>query len=250
MAALLSLIGVTHRYSRGVREVTVLHDISLDLKEGDYACVLASKDEGKTTLLEVAAGIRTPNEGRVMFQGRDLATMSKGARTRLLRSEIGCVWNRSVPVVIGESVLAHVGLPLRSARVERKERRRRAAAMIERVGAADYADAKVLDLSQSQRMRVALAQACVRSPRLLIADELTDTLDLIERTKLLGLLQDFARDGMCVLMTAPDGHGAKGCNRLLSLSDGRLKEAEVRPPTPIESADADVVPFRTRTGGE
>jgi ABC-type multidrug transport system ATPase subunit len=122
--------------------------------------------------------------------------------------------------------------------------------MIERVGAAEYADAKVLELSQFQRMRVALAQACVRSPRLLVADELTDTLDLMERTELLKLLQEFAREGMCVLLTAGDAHGAKGCTRLLSLRDGRLIEADVRAPAPAPMGEeAEVLPFQRRSQG-
>jgi len=250
MTALLSLIGVTQRYSRGVREITVLDDVSFELHSGDFACVLGQKGDGKTTLLEAAAGMRTPDAGRVLFQGRDLATAKNRERTLLLRSEIGCVWNRSVPIVVAETVIDHVALPLKSARVPRKRARSEAAAIIERVGAGDYADARVLDLSQFQRMRVALAQACVRSPRVLIADELTDTLDMIERTTLLGLLQGFAREGIGVLMTAADSHGAVGCTRLLSLSEGQLIEAEVdRRGAPAPADPGDVVPFPKRTQG-
>lgn len=248
MTALLSLVGVTQQYSRGVREVVVLDGVSFDLHSGDFACVLGHKGEGKTTLLEVASGMRKPDVGQVLFQGRDLASMKDRERSRLLRSEIGCVWNRSMPIILAETVIAHVALPLRSARVPRKAARRAAAAMIERVGASEYADARVLDLSQFQRMRVALAQACVRSPRVLVADELTDTLDLTERATLLGLLQGFAREGMGVLMTAADAHGALGCTRLLSLSDGRLIEAEIQHSGEPDPADpADVIPLRSRS---
>lgn len=249
MAALLSLIGVTKHYSRGVREVTVLDDVSLDLHSSDFAVVLGGRSDGKTTLLEIAAGYRPPDSGRVVFQGRDLAGANDGVRSRLRRSEIACVWNRSVPVVLAESVLDHVGLPLRGAGVGRKQARREAAAMIERVGASAYADAAVPDLSQGERTRVALAQACVRSPRLLIADELTDTLDLIERSSVLALLQGFAQEGVGVLMTATDGHGAVGCTRLLSLSGGRLIEAEGPVAAPAPADAGEVVPFRAREQG-
>jgi ABC-type lipoprotein export system ATPase subunit len=250
MAALLSLIGVTKRYSRGVREIAVLDDVSLDLRSGDFACVLGGRGDGKTTLLEIASGYRPPDSGRVLFQDRDLSAASDRARSRLLRSEIACVWNRSVPVVLAESVLDHVGLPLRSARVSRKRARSAAAAMIERVGARDYADAAVTELSEGQRMRVALAQACVRSPRLLIADELTDTLDLVERSSVLALLQGFAREGVGILMTATDAHGAMGCTRLLSLSGGCLIEPEMpESMAPVPAKPGDVVPFRARGQG-
>lgn len=250
MTALLSLIGVTKRYSRGVREITVLDNLALDLHEGDFAVVLGQKGDGKTTLLEIAAGMRAPDAGRVVFAGRDLARAKDRERSRMLRSEIGCVWNRSVPIVVAETVRGHVAYPLTSAGVPMKKARSAAAAIIERVGASEYADANLHDLSQFQRTRVALAQACVRSPRLLVADELTDTLDLIERTTLLGLLQGFAREGMAVLMTAADSHGAVGCTRLFSLSDGRLIEAEMDDRgVPAPADPAEVVPFPRRTSG-
>lgn len=250
MTALLSLIGVTKRYSRGVREVTALDNVKLDLQAGDFACVLGEKGDGKTTLLEIAAGMRQPDAGRVVFAGRDLARAKDRERSRILRSEVGCVWNRSVPIVVAETVRGHVAYPLTSAGVPIKKARSVAEAMIDRVGASEYADAKMHDLSQFQRTRVALAQACVRSPQLLVADELTDTLDLVERTTLLSLLQDFAREGMAVLLTAPDPHGAVGCTRLFSLADGRLIEAEMDDRgTPAPPDSAEVVPFPRRTSG-
>lgn len=248
---MLSLTGVTKRYVRGVREVTVLNDVSLHLEPGDFACVLGGRGEGKTTLLEIAAGYRRPDEGRVLFAGKDIGTASDRVRSRLHRSEIACVMNRSVPVVHGETVLKHVALPLMAGGSGVKESQHMAAAMIERVGMADFIDARVSDLADWERARVALAQACVRGPRLLIADELTDTLDLIERSAVLALLQGFAREGVGILITAADAHGSVGCSRLLALSGGRLVEPETAGLRPKPADDpGEVVPFtRDRRGG-
>lgn len=245
---MLSLIGVTKRYARGVREVTVLDDVSLQVEPGDFACVLGGRGEGKTTLLEIAAAHARPDRGRVMFAGRDITNPSDQLRTRLHRNDIGCVMNRSVPPVYGETVLRHVSLPLMAAGAGVKESQRAAAAMVERVGACDYIDVRVSDLADWERARVALAQACVRGPRLLIADELTDTLDLIERSSVLALLQGFAQEGVAILITAADAHGAVGCSRLLALSGARLVEpevAEVERPKPGDHP-GEVVPFKTR----
>jgi putative ABC transport system ATP-binding protein len=250
MPALLSLIGVTKRYLRGMREVVVLNGASLDLEAGDFACVLGGASEGKTTLLEVAGGLKPPDEGRVLFDGRDLAQLKDNARTLLRRSEIGFALNRSAPV-LADTVLDHVATPLLSDRWRRPRAKRAAAGMLDRVGIGDRAEVSMHSLSRAERARVSLANACVRSPRLLLADELTDTLNMAERNAVLGILQGFAREGMAILLTADDPHGAVGTNRLLSLANGRLIEAERRPadaPAP-RPEPAEVVPIRAR-GGE
>jgi ABC-type lipoprotein export system ATPase subunit len=220
--ALLELVAVHVSFWRGVREIVVLEGASLTLRAHDFACVVGDRSAGKTTLLEIAAGLRTPDAGHVRYAGSDVAAMSDRARGRLRRSEIACVWNRAVPTSHAGNVLDHVALPLVSAGVGRKERRRSAGEMLERVGVADHADAVLDALSDAERARVALAQAAVRRPRLMILDEVTDTLDLVERNTVLGILQGFSNDGVAVLLTAADVHGAAGANRLFSLSDGRL----------------------------
>lgn len=247
MDVLLSLVGVSKRYWRGVREIAVLRDVSFELRRGDFACVMGGAETGKTTLLEVASGMARPDGGHVIFDGRDIAAMNEAQLVQLRRFDIACVWNQSMPTVVSESVIQHVALPLWSAGVGVRRARREAAKMIERVGAADYADAPVPSLSTAQRTRVALAQACVRQPKLLVADELTDTLNLIERNALLGLLQSFVQDGITVLMTAADGHGAVGANRLFLLSDGQLQEPrQVVEGTQPAPPAGDVVPFPPR----
>lgn len=242
MGPLLSLVGLQKRYRRGQREIVVLDDVSFALRAFDFACLLGERSSGKTTLLEIAAGLRPPDFGQVRYGGRDLATLGERARGHLRRSEIACVWNRKLPAIHAVTVLDHVALPLVSSGIGRRQRRTAAAEMLERVGALDYAQVAVDALSDGESTRVALAQACVRRPRLLIADELTDTLDMAERNEVLGVLQGFARDGVAILLSAASAHGAAGCNRLLSLSGGRLIEPDAAPP-------GDVIAFPTRSRG-
>lgn len=233
--ALLELSAVRVSYRRGMREIVVLDGASLTLRAHDFACVVGDRSAGKTTLLEVASGLRSPDAGHVRYAGIDVATMSDRVRGRLRRSEIACVWNRVTPTTHAGNVLDHVALPLVSAGVGRTERRRAAGEMLERVGVVDHADAVLDALSDAERARVALAQAAVRRPRLMILDEVTDTLDLIERNTVLGILQGFSNDGMAVLLTAADVHGAAGANRLFSLSDGRLVgDADPEPAVVLE----------------
>ncbi len=153
--------------------------------------------------------------------------MSRRDRDRLRRSGIGFVRGRTAATARTGRVLDHVALPLLSDGVTVRQARRTAAETLARVGAAEYTYADLHHLSESEQLRVALAQAYVRSPRLLVVDELTDTLDLEERNTILGILQRFAQDDdVGIIVTASDPNGTAGCNRVVYLSAGRLRDPE------------------------
>jgi putative ABC transport system ATP-binding protein len=251
MPALLSLGGVTKRFRRGLRETTVLDNVSLDVRRGDFVGVLGGRREGKSTLLEIAAGMVRPDEGRVVFDGIDLGSAGSRERDRLRRSAIGLVRGRTAAAGQTGRVLDHVALPLLSDGATVRQARRTAAETLARVGATEYVYADLPHLSESEQLRVALAQAYVRSPRLLIVDELTDTLDLNDRNTILGILQGFAdEDEVAILMTAADAHGTAGCSRVVLLSGGRLRDPErLRDRDPDPADQGDVIPFRSRDDG-
>lgn len=225
MAALLSLAGLRKQYWRGAQPVPVLEGASVDVDSGEWVCVLGERGAGKTTLLQIVAGIARADGGSVIYRGEDLTRTGERRRSQLRRREIACAWSRRDGGVYQERVLEHVALPLLSAGATRRAAGRAAAAMLARVGVSSCSSARLADLADAERIRVALAQACIREPRLLLADALTDTLDMTECHAVLGLLDGFARDGVTILMTAASGHGAHGAHRLMRLSSGRLVEA-------------------------
>ncbi len=217
----LSLDGVAKRYVRGDREIVALDGVSVDLAKGDFVAVSGRSRSGKTTLLRIAAGIEVPDAGSVRFDGEELATLSRKRRARLLLEEIGCVWQGG-RITHGLSVRDHVALPLLKSQ-SHSQARRRANAMLERVGAQGCARAQWHELSDGDRTRVALAHALVRAPRLLLADEPTVNLNMLEREQLVGLLRSVAQDGgVTVLMTAPDAPATVHSNRTMSIDAGRL----------------------------
>jgi putative ABC transport system ATP-binding protein len=216
---LLSLDGVTKRYARGYREVEALADVALEIEAGDFVAVWGGSRSGKTTLLRIAAGIETPDGGRVAFDGQDQATLSR--RARLLLTEIGCVWQTG-RITRGLSVLDHVALP-RFSRFSHAQARREAHEVLERVGAPQAAGARWHELTDGERTRVALAHALIRRPRLLLADEPTASLNMIEREQVLGVLRSVADEaGVAIVMTAPDAPNLLQSHRLMSLDGGRL----------------------------
>jgi putative ABC transport system ATP-binding protein len=218
---LLSLAGVTKRYARGYRELVALDAVDLDVERGDFVAIWGASRSGKTTLLRVAAGIEAPDGGGVTYDGRDLAQLSRRQRARLLLSEIGCVWQTG-RITRGLSVLDHVALPRFKAHGH-AQARREAHEMLERLGVPQSAQARWHELTDGERTLVALAHALIRRPKLLLADEPTANLNLIEREQTLGLLRSIAEEaGVAVVMTAPDAPNLLQSHRLMSLDRGRL----------------------------
>lgn len=218
---LLSLDGVTKRFARGYRELDALDDVTLDVERGDFVAIWGASRSGKTTLLRVAAGIESPDAGRVTFDGRDLAVLSRRTRARLLLTDIGCVWQTG-RITRGLSVLDHVALPRFKDR-SHAQARVDAHAVLERVGVAQCGRARWHELTDGERTRVALAHALIREPRLLLADEPTANLNMIEREQVLGVLRSVAEEaGVAIIMTAPDAPNLLQSHRLMSLDRGRL----------------------------
>jgi ABC-type lipoprotein export system ATPase subunit len=218
---LLALAGVSKRYARGYREVEALAEVDLDVEPGDFVAIWGGSRSGKTTLLRVAAGIETPDAGSVVFDGSDLAARSRRGRASLLLTDIGCVWQTG-RITRGLSVLDHVALPRFKAHSHARARRE-AHEVLERVGVAQCANARWHELSDGERTRVALAHALIRRPRLLLADEPTANLNIIEREQVLGVLRSVAEEaGVAIVMTAPDAPNLLQSHRLMSLDGGRL----------------------------
>jgi ABC-type lipoprotein export system ATPase subunit len=225
---LLSLEAVTKRYARGYRELDALSDVDLHVDAGDFVAIWGGSRSGKTTLLRVAAGIEAPDGGRVVFDGCDLAQRSRRERAHLLLTDVGCVWQTG-RITRGLSVLDHVALP-RFKQRSHAQARREAHDVLERVGVPQAAGARWHELTDGERTRVALAHALIRGPRLLLADEPTASLNMIEREQLLGVLRSVAEEaGVAIVMTAPDAPNLLQSHRLMSLDSGRLIKPRSEP---------------------
>ncbi len=217
----LALEQVSKSYWRGPHETAVLRDISLSVYAGECVAVWGQRGSGKTTLLKVAAGLEAPGGGTVRFKGGDLRARSRGELTRLLREEIG--WARRSGPESGElEMLDYVALPLLKRQTLRRARERSAAALA-RVGVAECAKGRWEDLTDGERTLVSIAHAMVRQPSLLVVDDPTANLDVLQREEVMGLLRNTAeQDWLAVLITVPDMPSMVHAHRIGSLSDGRL----------------------------
>lgn len=236
--SVLRLENVSKRYRRGSRELVALRDVSMQVESGEVVCVSGARGSGRTTLLRIVAGLARPDEGHVLFAGVDLSNASDEQRRQIALCNL-----RFLPAH-GRDACEHVAMPLRALPISHDEAGLRAYRALERVGVADLAFTRPPEWIPSEAVRVSLARAIVREPRLLMLDEPTKGVDPVERDPLLSLIQQIAHDsGIATLLTAGDTASVTGADRLLRLSDGEMLGRPAQPP-------ADVVELRRPSASE
>lgn len=232
--SLLALQNVTKRFSTGRREHVALRDVSLDIESGELVAVWGLRRSGRTTLLRVAAGLEPPDEGLVSFAGHDLSR----DRSRVLGTQIGYSNIQFMPSQ-GGTVADHVAVGLLAGGMPLDHARARAYKVLERVGAGECADLDPRLLDPAEMARVGLARAMATEPRMLLVDDPTNGIDLLQRDPILDLIRSLADDGIAVLMTV--GDVVTIADRMLSIDEGELR-GDVAP------GHARVVPLHAARG--
>jgi putative ABC transport system ATP-binding protein len=217
--SLLELRRVSKSRSRGSRRIEVLRDVSLELDPGEFVAVWGQRQSGRSTLLQVAAGVDLPDTGAVYFDGSDLRTR-RGA-TELGRGVGYC--HVSIGVPAGRAVRDMVRAGLLARGVTAPIAYSRAHEALERVGIERSGELVMGDLDGAEAMRVAIACAVVVGPRVLVIDEPTKGVDLLERDKILLLVCALAKEGIAVLVSDGDGSALSDADRSLTLTDGELR---------------------------
>jgi ABC-type multidrug transport system ATPase subunit len=236
MTPLLALESVSVFDWRGSRRSRILNDVSFELEAGEFTGVYGERGAGKTTLANVAAGWLLPHEGRLLFDGHQLDDASRQRLRGALHAQIGFADRDGpeLPNMTAEEWVATAGvLDGQSWRQAGKQAR----AALETVGQIEAAGVPWRNLSNNEQMLVAVAQAVVRKPRLLVVDEPVAGLAAQQRGEIMMLLHGFVNDGMAVLMTAAEMIEFQGADRIWSLYDGALS-------APAARQTATVLPFR------
>ena len=210
-------------YRMGESLIRAVDGVSLEIQAGEFVALLGSSGSGKSSVLNLIAGLDRPTSGSVMVQDRNLAKLSREDLAKYRLHVVGMVF-QSFNLIASMTVAENVELPLRFAEVDRNQRFKMAQEALERVGLRGRMNHRPSELSGGEQQRAALARALINRPQLLLADEPTGNLDSHTGTEIMDMVRDFNRElGMTVLMVTHERALAERyAQRMIFLADGKL----------------------------
>jgi len=219
-------------YRMGENVIRAVDGISLGVPSGEFLALLGSSGSGKSSVLNLIAGLDRPTSGSVVVQDRDLAKLSREDLAKYRLHVVGMVF-QSFNLIASMTVMENVELPLRFAEVDRGQRQTLAREALERVGLRARIDHRPSELSGGEQQRAALARALINRPKLLLADEPTGNLDSRTGTEIMDMLREFNRElGMTVVMVTHERALAERyAERMVFVADGKLVEDRPNRPT-------------------
>jgi putative ABC transport system ATP-binding protein len=224
---ILTATHVSRVFAMPAGPVTAVRDVSLDIAAGDHIAVSGPSGCGKSTLLHMLGCVDTPTGGTLLFEGKDVASLSDRARSLLRLKSIGFVFQRFflLPML---TAAENVELPLSEAGVPAADRRQRTRELLDYVGLAARADHRPSQLSGGEMQRVAIARALANRPRLLLADEPTGELDQTTGEHIASLLDRVNADGTALVIVTHDPTLAARARRVLTMRDGQVERESTR----------------------
>jgi len=226
--------GIFKSYQKDSIEVPVLRGVDLEVPHGQITAMVGRSGSGKSTLMHLLATLDRPDRGEIHFQGKRIDDASRAQRDAYRNRDIGVIFqfyhllpelsaveNVLAPLMIGRSTWEYFR--------HRKEARRRAEAMLDRVGLLHRASHKPRELSGGEMQRTAIARALMTQPSVLLADEPTGNLDAETGQDILHLLRGLNRDdGLTVVMITHDDSIAAGADNLLRMKNGRIQDGRLK----------------------
>ncbi len=219
-APAIRLRGVAKTYGDSVA-VHALHPTDLVVEQGEFVAVVGPSGSGKSTLLNLIGLLDRPSGGTYELAGTDVSALSESERTALRGRRIGFVF-QSFHLLPHRTATENVALAQLYVTTDRKERPRRAAQALRRVGLGHRLDALPPTMSGGERQRVAIARALVNRPDLVLCDEPTGNLDSATSDRVMGLLEQLHAEGLTVVVITHDPAVAERSGRIITIRDGRL----------------------------
>ena len=202
-------------------ETWALHDVTLEIKEGEFVAIMGPSGCGKSTLLNILGLLDNPTNGTYQLNGVEVSKLSEADRTNLRKGVIGFVF-QSFTLIDELNVYENIELPLLYMGVPKDERKRRVEEVMKRMDISHRVKHFPQQLSGGQQQRVAIARAVVANPKIILADEPTGNLDSKNGKEVMDLLTQLNKEGTTVVMVTHSQHDAGYATRTINLFDGQV----------------------------
>ena len=225
-APVIRLQDVRKEYVVGDSHIHALDGVSLTVSPGEFVCISGRSGSGKSTMLNMLAGLEKPTSGEIVILDKHIENMSESARIRFRRQYIGFVF-QSYNLMPQYTAVENVELPLMLRGIGKRERRKQALAVMEQVGIVSHAEHKPSELSGGQQQRVGIARALITKPPIVFADELTGNLDTKTSAEIMDLLTWlFRSSGTTFMLVSHDPDMSQYTDRTIHLLDGKIISEE------------------------
>lgn len=220
----IELKGVCKVYGDGEGlRVEALKDVDLRIYEGEFVAIMGPSGSGKSTMMHLVGCLDLPSSGKIFLAGRNIAEMTESDLAEVRGRKIGFVFQR-FNLINSLDAVENVMLPEVFQGIAPDARRRKAVALLEKVGLGKRMDHKPSELSGGEQQRVAIARALVVNPQVILADEPTGNLDSKTGEEVMALLKKLNEEGKTIVLVTHDAHVAGFAHRVVRLRDGMIEE--------------------------
>ncbi len=239
---LLQIENLYKEYPAGDQVMTVLRGVSLSIEAGEMVAIVGASGSGKSTLMNILGCLDRPTRGSYRIGGRDQSELDADELARLRREYFGFIFQR-YHLIASQSALENVEIPAIYAREAQDARRKRAQALLARLGLGDRAHHKPGQLSGGQQQRVSISRALMNGGHVILADEPTGALDSASGRETMDLLTELNADGHTIIVVTHDMDVAAYARRIIEIRDGeiiadRVTRPEDRPAQPLSASPA------------
>jgi putative ABC transport system ATP-binding protein len=210
-------------YTIGEITTTALKDVSLEIPQGSFTCIVGPSGHGKSTLMHLIGGLDRPSNGKVYIGDMEISRIGNNDLARLRAKRVGFVF-QFFNLLQGLTAIENVEIAMMLAGVPEREQRVRAEELLVLVGLAEKAGSKPSQLSGGQQQRVAIARALANDPDILLMDEPTGNLDSVAEAEVLNLLQTLNSQGKTVVIVTHSDEVAKRAERIIRVKDGLVDQ--------------------------
>ena len=213
-------------YSVGNNKVHALNGVSLDIFEGEFCAIVGTSGSGKSTMLNMLAGLEKPTKGQVVINGKHIETMNENQLVTFRRDHVGFIF-QSFNLLPTMTALENVALPLVFRREDKKVRMVAAGKLLDLVGLTEHKKHKPNEMSGGQQQRVGIARALVVDPAIIFADEPTGNLDSNTSKDIMRILKQVVREqNKTLVMVTHDLEQAKIADKVFHIIDGKIVKVE------------------------